>query len=139
MSRLTVPGQRSLQPPARGPAGGQSSMRTGTGIFLITTGAILLFALRAGSPHWLNLHVVGMILILTGALGLLLPRLARGPLRRDPLRRWVRPGQSRAPRPAPPRTPGRYDDRPAQATDTNPPGGGPVQLDDLLSSQRPLR
>jgi uncharacterized protein YjeT (DUF2065 family) len=52
-------------------------MRTGTGIFLITAGAVLLFALRASSPHWLNLHVVGVILILAGALGLMLPRLAR--------------------------------------------------------------
>ena len=68
-------------------------MRTGTGIFLLTAGAILLFALRSGSPHWLNLQIVGVILILAGGLGLLLPRLARS--RRDGgwLRRWVRPGQ----------------------------------------------
>ena len=52
-------------------------MRTGTGIFLLTAGAILLFALRSGSPHWLNLQIVGVILILAGGLGLLLPRLAR--------------------------------------------------------------
>jgi hypothetical protein len=71
-------------------------MRTGTGIFLITTGAILLFALTAGSPHWLNLHVVGVILILAGAAGLLLPRLARTRPHRDRLRRWVRPGQLQA-------------------------------------------
>ncbi len=32
-------------------------MRTGTGIFLITV-AVLLSALRAGSPHWLNLHMM---------------------------------------------------------------------------------
>jgi hypothetical protein len=68
-------------------------MRTGTGIFLLTVGAVLLFALRSGSPHWLNLQIVGVILILAGGLGLLLPRLARS--RRDGgwLRRWVRPGQ----------------------------------------------
>lgn len=64
-------------------------MRAGTGIFLIATGAILLFALSAGSPHWLNLQVVGVILILAGAAGLLL----RGRPARDRLRRWVRPGQ----------------------------------------------
>ena len=68
-------------------------MRTGTGIFLITAGAILLFALRSGSPHWLNLQVVGVILILAGGLGLLLPRLAQSRRDRDWLRRWVRPGQ----------------------------------------------
>jgi hypothetical protein len=91
MNRIIAPGQPGDQtgppPPARRPA-----MRTGTGIFLLTAGAILLFALRSGSPHWLNLQIVGVILILAGGLGLLLPRLARS--RRDWLRRWVRPGQS---------------------------------------------
>jgi hypothetical protein len=92
MNRIIAPGQpgdqRGQPPPARRPP-----MRTGTGIFLLTAGAILLFALRSGSPHWLNLQVVGVILILAGGLGLTLPRLARS--RRDGgwLRRWVRPGQ----------------------------------------------
>jgi hypothetical protein len=82
------PGQSGQPPPAARPA-----MRTGTGIFLITVGAVLLFALRSGSPHWLNLQIVGVILILAGGLGMLLPRLARS--RRDGgwMRRWVRPGQ----------------------------------------------
>ena len=66
-------------------------MGTGTGIFLITVGAILRFALPGGSPHGLNLHIVGVILILAGILGLLLPPLARGPLKPDRLRRWVVP------------------------------------------------
>ena len=66
-------------------------MGTGTGILLITVGAILRFALAGGSPHGLNLHIVGVILILAGALGLLLPPLARGPLKPDRLRRWVVP------------------------------------------------
>jgi hypothetical protein len=96
MNRIIAPGQPGDQadpagqpPPARRPA-----MRTGTGIFLITAGAILLFALRSGSPHWLNLQIVGVILILAGGLGMLLPRIARS--RRDGgwLRRWVRPGQT---------------------------------------------
>jgi hypothetical protein len=73
-------------------------MRTGTGILLITVGAILLFAL-AGSPHWLNLHIVGVILILAGVLGLLLPPLARGPLKPDRLRRWVVPSDHHHDRP----------------------------------------
>ena len=51
MSRLTRPGQQP-QPGERRPA-----MRTGRGIFLITV-AVLLSALRAGSPHWLNLHMM---------------------------------------------------------------------------------
>jgi hypothetical protein len=77
------PGQR--RPP------GRRAMGTGTGILLITVGAILRFALAGGSPHGLNLHIVGVILILAGALGLLLPPLARGPLKPDRLRRWVVP------------------------------------------------
>jgi len=138
MSRLTIPGQRSLQPPARASADGRTAMRTGTGIILITTGAILLFALTGGSPHWLNLHVVGVILILTGALGLLLPRLSSGPLHRGRLRRWDRPAEPADPGPAPARAaPGSYDDRPAPATGTTGPGDSPTKLDDLLSYERP--
>jgi hypothetical protein len=92
MNRIIAPGQpgdeRGQPRPAARPA-----MRTGTGIFLVTGGAILLFALRSGSPHWLNLQIVGGILILAGGLGLLLPRLARSRPDGGWLRRWVRPGQ----------------------------------------------
>ncbi len=66
-------------------------MSTGTAIILITVGAIFCFAITTDSPHWLNLHTVGVILILAGVLGLLLPPLARGPLKPDRLRRWVSP------------------------------------------------
>jgi hypothetical protein len=59
-------------------------------------------------------HVVGVILMLAGLLGLLLPRLAGGPLRPDRLRRWVRPGQPEAYDQAPTGVdPGVSDDRPA--------------------------
>jgi hypothetical protein len=92
MNRTLAPGQpgdeRGQPLPTRRPP-----MRTGTGIFLVTAGSVLLFALRSGSPHWLNLHIVGVILILAGGLGLLLPRLARSRPHGDGLRRWVRPGQ----------------------------------------------
>jgi hypothetical protein len=89
-------------------------MGTGTGIFLITAGAILRFALGAGSPHGLNVHVVGVILMLAGLLGLLLPRLAGGPLKPDRLRRWVRPNQAEAYDQAPTGVDaGVSDDRPA--------------------------
>jgi hypothetical protein len=104
-------------------------MRTGTGIFLITAGAILLFALRSGSPHWLNLQVVGVILILAGGLGLLLPRLAQSRRDRDWLRRWVRPGQPEdlgVPFTTPDQGGG---DPPAQA----PEASAPTLADDLLS------
>jgi hypothetical protein len=97
-------------------------MRTGTGIFLITAGAVLRFALAAGSPHGLNVHIVGVILILAGLLGLLLPPLARGPLKPDRLRRWVRPGQPGASDQAPTGAEqGVYDDRPALVHDRDVP------------------
>jgi hypothetical protein len=64
-------------------------MSAGAGITLITVGAVLRFALSPGSPHGLNVHVVGVILVLAGVLGLLLPRLVRAP--RDRLRRWIFP------------------------------------------------
>jgi hypothetical protein len=105
-------------------------MRTGTGIFLITAGAVLRFALAAGSPHGLNVHIVGVILMLAGVAGLLLSRLAGGPLHRDRLRRWVRPGQPRVYDEPPTVTnAGVYDDRPAlvqdhSADDDRPPLAG---------------
>lgn len=51
-------------------------MGTGSGLFLIAVGAILLFAVPAGSLFGLNLHVVGIIVAITGFLGLLLPGAA---------------------------------------------------------------
>jgi len=59
------------------------------GTLLITVGAILLFALTAESPSWLNLRVVGVILILAGVLGLAIPGVARA--RGARFRRWVVP------------------------------------------------
>jgi hypothetical protein len=98
------------------------AMGTRTGILLITTGAVLRFALAAGSPHGLNLHAAGVILMLAGLLGLLLPPLARGPLKPDRLRRWVRPGQPDAYDQAPTGADaGVYDDRPALVHDRDVP------------------
>ena len=57
------------------PAGGRRVMSTGAAIALITVGAVLRFALAPGSPHGLNVHVVGVVLILAGALGLVLSLL----------------------------------------------------------------
>jgi len=64
-------------------------MSVTAGTVLMTVGAILLFAVTGASPHWLNLQIVGIILILAGVLGLSIPRLARssGSL----YRRWVVP------------------------------------------------
>jgi len=66
------------------PAAGRR-LGTGTCIALIAVGAILRFALSAGSPHGLNVHVVGVIVIGAGVLGLLLSLLVWGPL--NPARR----------------------------------------------------
>jgi hypothetical protein len=52
-------------------------MTTAGGIALIVVGAILAFALRTGTAFGLNLQIVGVILILGGMAGLVLPRLAR--------------------------------------------------------------
>jgi hypothetical protein len=61
-------------------------MRTGTCIALIVIGAILRFAVtKSGSWHGLNVHAVGVILILAGVLGLVLSLFVWGPL--NPSRR----------------------------------------------------
>jgi hypothetical protein len=86
MTKVFVPGQPSKQVRA----GRAMSVTAGT--ILIVVGAILLFALTAGSPHWLNLQIVGIILILAGVLGLVIPRLARS--KGSWYRRWAAPMMS---------------------------------------------
>ena len=54
---------------------------TGTGLTLIAFGAILAFAVR-GHPSWLNIQVVGWVLILTGIVAMAFPRRGYGWLRR---------------------------------------------------------
>jgi hypothetical protein len=56
-------------------------MRTATGLGLIALGAILAFAVQ-GHPSWLNIQVVGWIIMLTGAVGMAIPRRSYGWLRR---------------------------------------------------------
>ena len=70
---MNTPGRRQ-----GGRLAGGRAMGIGTGIFLIAAGAVLRFAVAAGSSHGLNVHVVGVVLILAGVLGLLLLPLARG-------------------------------------------------------------
>jgi hypothetical protein len=71
--------------------GGRRAMSYGLCLALIVAGSVLRFALTVRSPHGLNVHVVGVILILAGVLGLILPFLARLP--RDRRRRPVPPGR----------------------------------------------
>jgi hypothetical protein len=52
-------------------------MSIAVGIALIVLGAILTFALKGGHIGDLDLHAVGVILMLAGAIGILLPVLIR--------------------------------------------------------------
>ena len=86
-------------------------MSIGVAVTLIAAGGILRFAVTT-STHGLNVHVVGVILILAGLLGLLLSLLVWVLLNR----RRNRPvGDGRA---APPLTPQRFpQDQPPAADD----------------------
>jgi hypothetical protein len=57
-------------------------MKTATGLFVIAVGAVLAFAVH-GHPWFLNLQVVGWILMVLGVVGLALPRRSVGWLRRQ--------------------------------------------------------
>ena len=73
------------------PAAGRQMISTGVAITLIAVGAILRFALAGGSPHGLNVHVVGIILIVVGIVALLVALLVRALPRRP--RSLVRQGR----------------------------------------------
>jgi hypothetical protein len=66
-------------------------------IFLLAAGAVFWFALPAGSHLGINLHVVGIIVVGAGLLGLVLPRLSGNLVSRDRLRGWVIPGGTGGP------------------------------------------
>ena len=57
-------------------------MKTATSLALVAIGAILAFAISR-SPSWLNFQVVGWVLMVTGAIGAVLPRRGTGWLRRS--------------------------------------------------------
>ena len=52
------------------------AMETGASVFLILTGAILAFAVEL-SPPGIDLRVVGLILLVVGAMGLIISVLDR--------------------------------------------------------------
>jgi len=66
--------------PAAGQPVGGRVMSTGTCIALIALGAILRYAVTTNQTHGINVHVVGLIVLLAGVLGLLLSLLAWSPL-----------------------------------------------------------
>ena len=61
-------------------------MKTATGLALIAVGGILAFAVT-GHPGWLNVQVVGWVLMLVGLAGMFIPRRGYGWLRRQVMRR----------------------------------------------------
>jgi hypothetical protein len=56
-------------------------MKVASGLTLVTAGAILAFAVTAQTP-FINLQVAGIVLMLAGAVGLVMPRRGYGWLRR---------------------------------------------------------
>ena len=56
-------------------------MRTASGLTLVALGAILAFAVK-GHPSFLNIQIVGWIIMLTGIVGMAIPRRSYGWLRR---------------------------------------------------------
>ena len=54
------------------PPGGRGMVSIGAGVTLIAAGGILRFTVATTSTHGLNVHVVGLILMLAGLLGLVL-------------------------------------------------------------------
>ena len=83
----TAAGSRDGRPLATGRV-----MSTGVAVMLIAVGAISRFALAGGSPHGLNVHVTGVVLILAGILTLLLALVRAGPRRARSLVRQGRGG-----------------------------------------------
>jgi len=57
-------------------------MSTGVGITLVAAGAIMRFAVPATFIHGLNVHVISVIVMLAGVLGLLLSLMVWSPLSR---------------------------------------------------------
>jgi hypothetical protein len=64
-------------------------MRTGTGLTLLAIGAILAFAVTTNTSVF-NLHIAGVVLMLTGLAALLLPRRSRAWLNRRLVQRHTR-------------------------------------------------
>jgi hypothetical protein len=63
-------------------------MKTATGLAFVALGAILAFAVT-GHPGWLNVQVVGWVLMFVGLAGMFIPRRGYGWLRRRVVRRPV--------------------------------------------------
>ena len=84
------------------PPGGRGMVSIGAAVTLIAAGGILRFTVATTSSRGLNVHVVGLILILAGLLGLVLSLLIWVLLNR---RRNRPAGDGRAAPPTPQRFP----------------------------------
>lgn len=73
-------------------------MRTGAGLALICVGAILAFAVNVHDSV-INVPIIGWILMLTGLIGMVIPRRAYGWLGRRMLVRRTRSGTEEIPIP----------------------------------------
>jgi hypothetical protein len=69
-------------------------MKTATGLTLVAIGAIFAFAIN-GHPSWINLHIVGWVIMLTGIIGMVITRVGYSRLPRWPFPR--RPQQPQPP------------------------------------------
>jgi hypothetical protein len=67
-------------------------MKTATGLTLVALGAVLAFAVN-GHPWFLNLQIVGWILMIIGVIGMFVPRRGYGWLRRQMVVRRTPEGQ----------------------------------------------
>jgi hypothetical protein len=90
-------------------------MSTGTCIALIAIGAILRFAVTAQRTHGVNVHTVGVIVLLAGVLGLLLSLLVWSPLNPNRRRSGRPAGYDSGPPPAAPHYRTFRDDPPSAA------------------------
>jgi hypothetical protein len=66
-------------------------MKTATGLTLLAIGAILTFAVTANTSVF-NLHIAGVVFMLTGLAGLLVPRRTYASLSRRLIQRRTRTG-----------------------------------------------
>ncbi len=76
------------------PLDGGMTVRTATGLMLVAIGAILAFAVTA-QPSFINLQITGLVIMLTGIAGLLIPVRGYGWLRRRLIRWQDRSGRVR--------------------------------------------
>ena len=83
----------AVGPPGR--AGGRRALSTGPALSLIAVGAILWFAVSGSAIPDVNVNIVGIILLVIGIIGLLLP--VAGP-RFQAVSPWYRPSGHDSPR-----------------------------------------